>query len=222
MKKTYFNIINICLFAIIICIVCCAYFLLCDKNSISLVCFIFCDIALVLGLALQLITHNSKSIHGALSVIGGITASGIYIISTAALWLLSPLFYSNAHMLLFIQIVVLVIYLAVAIAIIAFSHHQNQTEQEEEINLQTYMLCSNILRDISSADIDTAISKRILNISDQLKFIKSSTFCANDEIVGKVLSIKKLIKGGVNDKALSEEIFLLEKTVEQHAVNIKQ
>lgn len=222
MKKIYFNSIVISLFAALISVFCSAYFLLCSGADYSLTGFAFCAISAVLSLIVQLAAFNSKGVGGAFSGFGSISASGVYIIATVILWIASPLFKANVNVLIFIEIAILAVYVALSVAVIAFSHHQNRTEQDEEVNLHTYMLCSTILQEAALADIDPDIRKRISDISEQVKYIKSADRSVNDEIAATVLTVQKIIKEEKFNDVLIEKVRILEKIVQQQAVGVKR
>lgn len=221
MKKRFSNAIVAVSSLVLIGVICSAYFLLCKKTSVSLSGFLFCAGAVALSAVSLIASFNTKSVDGAFGRIGSITVSSIYIIGAVLLWVVSPLFANNLKAFLFTEIAVAALYVMLSSVVLVFSCHNADAEQTQETNLQTYILCSSLLQELSFYDINNDIKKRISALSEQLRFIKSADNTVSAQIVAKVLSVQEMVKKGVFDEAFEQKIASLETAVKQYAGGIK-
>lgn len=221
MKKRFSNTIVIVSSLVLISIICSAYFLLCESTSWLLCGFLFCAGSVALSAASLIVSSNVKGVSSAFGYLGNITVSSIYIIATVLLWAVSPLFAANIKAFLFAEIAVAALYVLISVVVLVFTYHNADIEQNEETNLQTYILCSSLLQELSFYDINEDVKKRISAISEQLLFIKSADNTVSSQIVAKVLAVQKMVKKGIYDETFEQGILSLETAVKQCATGIK-
>ena len=221
MKKGLFNIINFALFIFLSGVFCGAYFLISNRETSALICFIACVAASLLSFCAALVSQSVEAFRDTFGTITITATNSLYILCSVALWVFFTLVSVSTRTVIFIEAVLMALYVLIAVSALVLSHYHNTAEQANDINLSTYILCSNSLSDISRAVNTPELKLQINSIAEQFKYIKSGSICVSNEIICQILSIKKHIKNNKDEQELTQMLCALMNDIEALAATLK-